>query len=189
MSSARPASRRRRAPGRGGFTIAEVLISVAVTSIVFMALISFSGTVATIYRATTDYGLALQTARAALDRIGHAVQMADRAELTQIEAYDEDIPGSENRFALDLTRDATVHRYTYDPAQRRIFLEVGSGRTTVLAERVTSSTFACNAVPRPDGTVSASYVRTYVKVEIGEATVELVRTHPVEVVREELVAE
>jgi prepilin-type N-terminal cleavage/methylation domain-containing protein len=116
-----------------GFTIAELLIALAVVSILLTAVaIAFNASV-TNYRVNENIFKSISAARQAMHRMTTEIRTA--------EAVDPNT-GS-NICSLILADEATLVDYRYQPSEDTLYLDTG-GDSYLLCENVTAMTFSKN---------------------------------------------
>jgi prepilin-type N-terminal cleavage/methylation domain-containing protein len=117
-----------------GFTIAELLIAMAIASILLVAVaVAFNASIIN-YRANEDIFKTINSARQALCRITTQLRTAD--------AVDPNSPNNECAFITAGGEDIT---YRYNNADNKLYLDT-DGNSYVLCDNVTAMTFTKDVV-------------------------------------------
>ncbi len=132
--------RLRAASIRCGFTIVELLLALAIASILLAAVATAFNASIINYRENEDIFKAINSARGALLRITSQLRTAD--------AVDPNAPNNKCNF---FTADAEDITYEYRNADKKLYLITNSdGQEYVLCDNVTAMTFT--KTPTDDGT-------------------------------------
>jgi prepilin-type N-terminal cleavage/methylation domain-containing protein len=116
---------------RGGFTIAELLIALAIASILLAAIAVAINASIVNYRENEDIFKVLNSARQALLRITNHIRTADAAD-----------PASPANECTLVTAGGDDITYRYNNVDNKLYLiDNGSGSSYVLCENVTAMTF------------------------------------------------
>lgn len=143
---------------KNGFSIAEVLIALAITAILMVAVaVAFSSSMMS-FRANEDIFKAVNSARQALYRI--------TTELRTATAVDPNGPANECSFITAAGKDIT---YEYRNADSKLYLITNSdSQEYVLCDNVTAMTFTCET-RTVDAITFVASVQVSMTVQVGDA--------------------